>query len=571
MKDSSQGKVDKLVDKVDSTASEVTKKDTIDEEVLKVTNTGAQVIVTENLTKEQQDKLVDQLNKDPNVEYAEPDTFVTTSDINPDILDQVERQDTTRKNQWHLADSGVIDAWKSGYTGKGVVIGINDSGYQNHSDLSPNYLGGYDFISESSISADGNSRDNDPTDEGDYHYRDVLDQYGRTVKKLFPSSWHGTHVAGIASAAGQGKDSLTGVAYNSKFTSGRSLGTGGGYTSDIADSFAWLGGVDISGIPTNQNPARVINGSLGSNPVPSGTAQTPIIYKETFRKLRDKGVVVVVAAGNENVNANRVTPANADDVIVVGSLNSSGNRSSFSNYGNVVDVYAPGSDIYSSLNTGVYDPVAQGNDYKSGTSMATPVVSGIVALMLEKNPDLTPDEIEQILKDTASSKFDSSSATTIKLVNAKAALDKIPGGEAPTPEAPKPEEPTTPEPSEPTTPEEPVVETDDTVAPEIADYYAEKGGEAVYGKAIKTTKNSDGSMKQEFEKGSIYFTPNVGTASILKGSDIEKYFNRKGGEAEFGYPVEDEVLVGNVYSQVFYKDQQKRTISAAKSIYYNNR
>lgn len=55
-----------------------------------------------------------------------------------------------------------------------------------------------------------------------------------------------------------------------------------------------------------------------------------------------------------------------------------------------------------------------------------------------------------------------------------------------------------------------------------------KGGEAVYGKAIKTTKNSDGSMKQEFEKGSIYFTPNVGTASILKGSDIEKYFNRKG-------------------------------------------
>lgn len=67
--------MDKLVDKVDSTASEVTKKDTIDEEVLKVTNTGAQVIVTENLTKEQQDKLVDQFNKDPNVEYAEPDTL----------------------------------------------------------------------------------------------------------------------------------------------------------------------------------------------------------------------------------------------------------------------------------------------------------------------------------------------------------------------------------------------------------------------------------------------------------------------------------------------------------------
>lgn len=67
--------MDKLVDKVDSTASEVTKKDTIDEEVLKLTNTGAQVIVTENLTKEQQDKLVDQFNKDPNVEYAEPDTL----------------------------------------------------------------------------------------------------------------------------------------------------------------------------------------------------------------------------------------------------------------------------------------------------------------------------------------------------------------------------------------------------------------------------------------------------------------------------------------------------------------
>lgn len=564
LKDNSPDSVEEIVEKVDEVATEVGKTETVEEEVVKVTNTGAQVVQTEELTPQEQEKLVEELNQDANVEYAEPDIFIETQTVDPAILRQAERTDPTRQNQWHLAYTGVTEVWKSGYTGQGVVIGINDSGYQSHADLTPNYLGGYDFISTPTIASDNDGRDANPTDEGDYHFRDVRDRYGNITKKLVPSSWHGTHVAGISAAAGQGDASLTGVAYNAKFVVGRSLGTGGGYISDIADGFAWLGGLEVNGVASNPNPARVINGSLGSNPVTSGVATTPYIYRETFQKLHDKGVVVVVAAGNDNVNANRVTPANADNVIVVGSIDSYGNRSSFSNWGDVVDVYAPGSSIYSSVNTGTYGPVAQANDYMSGTSMATPVVTGIVALMLEKNPNLTPDEVEQILKSTASQKYDGYSGTTMNIVNAKNAVDSIPGGNTvePLPTEPVEETPVTePEPTE--TPRE-----DQTaVKEEILTYYQSNGGKDTYGAALSVTENNDGSFKQEFEKGAIYYTPNVGTASLLKDSDIFQYFNRFGGEAAFGYPIEDQVLKGNIYSQKFIKDGRILTIHAAKSIY----
>lgn len=536
LKDNSKSKVKDVVKDVDKATKDVTKESEVKEQLVKETNTGAQVIKTEKMNEKEQAQVIKKLEKDSNVKYVEPDTFVKTEQVDDEIIKEADRNDNVRRRQWHLDYSHIKDVWKEGYTGKGVTVGVNDSGYTEHSDIMNNFAGGYDFINDPSIALDNDGRDSVALDEGDAHYNEK----GQFV----PSSWHGTHVAGIIAASGKKENALTGVAFNSKFTAGRALGKGGGYTSDIADSFAWLGGLDVNGVPANPHPAKVINASLGSLPY-EGIAPIPRVYQETFKKLKDNKVVVVVAAGNEHVDARRVSPANAKDVIVVGSHDSEGNRSYFSNWGPAVDVYAPGSDIYSSVNSGRTRRSSQANGYMSGTSMATPVVSGIVALMLEKNPDLTPAEIESILKETATDKYDPTTGTTMKIVNAKKAVDKVKAkdGET-TPVNPKPTDPVTPVDPKPT-PEKPPVVEENKVMDKIIDYYNNKGGEKTYGKLLKTVKNEDNSFKQVFEKGTIYYTEEYGAASLMNNCSITIYYNSNNGEETFGYPIEDVVDTGN--------------------------
>ena len=159
-------------------------------------------------------------------------------------------------------------------------------------------------------------------------------------------------------------------------------GACGGFDSDITDGIIWAAGGSVRGVPANQNPAQVINMSIGSE----GTCTTP--YRQAIAQANKRGSIVVVAAGNNNFDASKSSPGNCEDVINVGATDKNGKRSYFSNYGSRVDVSAPGGDrrywgggILSTLNAGKTAPGKADYAEYQGTSMAAPHVAGIVALM----------------------------------------------------------------------------------------------------------------------------------------------------------------------------------------------
>ena len=279
-----------------------------------------------------------------------------------------------------------VAAWDLSY-GEDVNVAIIDTGYTEHPDYAERSINGYDMISYLSHSIDGNARDNDAHDPGT--------GIGCDNKS---SSWHGTHVAGIIGASIDNTIGAVGIAPKANLTHVRALGKcSSGYRSDIIDSIYWAAGKSLENIPVNPNPAKVINLSLGSQSS-CGSYQSAIDY------ARSQGSTVVVSAGNNNESANNQAPANCNGVIVVAASDNTGDKASYSNFsmlGGAVDITAPGSSIIAPVNSSSLGPVSPGYGYKSGTSMAAPQVAGIVALMLEKNPSLTPNEIEQVLKDTA--------------------------------------------------------------------------------------------------------------------------------------------------------------------------
>src|SRR5207253_2923541 len=162
-------------------------------------------------------------------------------------------------------------------------------------------------------------------------------------------------------------------------------------------------GGTVSGLPANTTPARVINLSLGG----SGSCDTT--SQNAINSARSRNTVVVVAAGNSNADAANYSPASCAGVITVAAVNRSGGRAYYSNYGAKVAVAAPGGDmrssaangILSTLNAGATTPGADNYAYYKGTSMATPHVAGVVALMLSRNAALTPDDVAAKLKSTA--------------------------------------------------------------------------------------------------------------------------------------------------------------------------
>jgi serine protease len=359
---------------------------------------------------------------DPNVEYAEPDRMMHKL-FTPN--------DTRYNEQWHYfeATAGINApaAWDKA-TGSGVVVGIVDTGYRPHADLSGQILQGYDFISDTFVSNDGNGRDSDASDPGDAISAGECG--GGEPTQSEPSSWHGTHVAGTIAAKTNNGSGVAGVAFNAKVVPARVLGKCGGYTSDIADAIIWVSGGSVSGVPANANPAKVINISLGGDGACDTTTQNAI------NSARSRGTSVIVAAGNENRDASLDSPANCSGVVTVASVNRSGGRSYFSNFGSSVEVAAPGGDIrvssangiLSTLNAGSNAPGADSYAFYQGTSMATPHVVGVVALMLSAKPTLTPDQVTSILQSTARAFPATCSQCGSGIVNASAAVDAALGG-----------------------------------------------------------------------------------------------------------------------------------------------
>ncbi len=351
---------------------------------------------------------------DPSVEYAEPDRIMQA---------QFVPNDTRYGEQWSYFEAAaglnLPQAWDKA-TGRGVVVAVIDTGYRPHADLAANILPGYDFIADIDTAIDGNGRDDDALDPGD-----------TCPSQGSPSSWHGTHVAGTIAAVTNNGIGVAGIAYNAKVVPVRVLGKCGGYTSDIADGIIWASGGAVGSIPVNANPARVLNLSLGGSGACGTTTQRAVTA------ANERGTVVVVAAGNSNANANNFSPASCNGVITVAALNRKGSKATYSNYGTVVTVAAPGGigasgpdadNILSTLNSGTKTPVSDSYDFYAGTSMASPHVAGVVALMLEKNPKLTPSEVSLRLKASTRAFTGTCSQCGSGLVDANAAVDLAGGG-----------------------------------------------------------------------------------------------------------------------------------------------
>jgi len=396
---------------------------------LRTTALGSQVLkVDRRMTLAEAQRLAaDIAASDPNVEYAEPDRMMHAL-LTPN--------DTRYNEQWHYFEStagiNAPAAWDKS-TGSGVVVGIVDTGYRPHADLSGQILQGYDFISDTFVSNDGNGRDSDASDPGDWI--NVNDCGPGDPDQNYGSSWHGTHVAGTIAARTNNSSGVAGVAFNAKIVPARVLGKCGGYTSDIADAIIWVSGGTVSGVPANANPAKVINVSLG------GTGSCDSTTQSAINSARSRGASVIVAAGNENMNASNATPANCSGVVTVASVNRTGGRSYFSNFGSTVEVAAPGGDvrvssangILSTLNSGTTTPGSDSYAFYQGTSMATPHVVGVVALMLSVKPTLTPDQVTSILQSTARAFPNTCSQCGSGIVNASAAVDAAIGGTTPPP------------------------------------------------------------------------------------------------------------------------------------------
>jgi serine protease len=337
--------------------------------------------------------------------------------------------DTRYGEQWDLfeATAGIRapTAWEKS-TGAGVVVAVIDTGVRPHVDLAAHLVSGRDFISSTFTARDGDGRDDDPSDPGDWSTAGQC-YSGSPANK---SSWHGTHVAGTVAALTNNGLGVAGVAFGARVLPVRVLGRCGGYSSDIADGMVWAAGGSVADQPANAHPARVLNLSLG------GAGSCSITYRNAIATVRGLGAVVVVAAGNGAMDVSNQQPANCPGVIAVAAVNRSGGRASYSNFGAGVALPAPGGDsdagVLSTHNAGSTTPGADSYGSYRGTSMATPHVAATAALMLARNPRLTPDEVATRLQDSARPFPAACGQCGSGLLDANAAVDAAGGSVATT-------------------------------------------------------------------------------------------------------------------------------------------
>ncbi|MDW8809750.1 S8 family serine peptidase [Streptomyces scabiei] len=351
---------------------------------------AALVDLGDDVTKADVADVIAEYQADPQVAYVAPDR------LNKALATP---NDTEYSKQWDLyeatAGMNVPGAWDK-VTGTGVTVAVIDTGYVAHSDLAANIVGGYDFIADTAVANDGNGRDSNPADPGDWTAANEC----AAGDPASTSSWHGTHVAGTIAAVTNNSKGVAGIAYGAKVSPLRVLGKCGGYDSDIIDAITWASGGTVSGVPANTNVAKVINMSLGGGGACTSATQTAI------NAAVNRGTTVVVAAGNSNANAANYSPASCNNVISVAATNRAGSRSYYSNFGSVVDIAAPGGEtrtvesggILSTLNAGASSPGSESYDYYQGTSMAAPHIAGLAALVKSANSALTPAQIESAIK-----------------------------------------------------------------------------------------------------------------------------------------------------------------------------
>lgn len=347
----------------------------------------------------------------PDVQYAQPNYIYRIQETTPN--------DQRYGEQWHYFKNGsgagnspggigLPVAWDTTQGSDAVVVAVIDTGIlPKHPDIigSPNLVAGYDMISEQSMADDGDGRDPDPTDPGDAVAKGECG--GDWPPTPQPSSWHGTHVAGTIGVGNtNNRVGVAGINWNVKVQPIRVLGKCGGTTSDIADAIRWAAGLPVPGVPNNLTKARVINMSLGGE----GACSDDAVTQSAINDAVAAGVTVVVAAGNSAEDASLSTPAGCDNVIAVAASDARGYLvTRYSNYGPTVKILAPGGDVQRDDNgdgnpDGVLSMVSPDDGtyaYYNGTSMASPHVAGVAALVLAREPALTPPQVLARLQATA--------------------------------------------------------------------------------------------------------------------------------------------------------------------------
>ena len=311
------------------------------------------------------EEAIKEYQSDPNIEYVQPNYIYHATKVPNDTYYQ-------RDLQWAPINLNLEAAWDQETGSEGIRIAVIDSGIiKDHSDLSANVSieQGHDFV------------DNDS-----YPYDESLDENTRG---------HGTHVAGIIGALGNNKRGITGTNWNVTIIPIRVLEDNPGDNNDTGDTLTVTDGINYA----IEQDVDIINLSLG------GSGNDPSV-KSIINTATSKGILVFASSGNyasdnDPNNDSVLYPAAYSNTVAVGAVGRNNKRSSYSNYGENLDLVAPGNYIYSTW--GYYDQDSNKfiKDYASlsGTSMAAPYASGVAGLLLAQG--VPASQVISRMKNTA--------------------------------------------------------------------------------------------------------------------------------------------------------------------------
>ncbi len=310
-------------------------------------------------------EILTNLKADPNVEFAEEDKIVTTNlTPNDPYFSSSGTWGQAYDDLWGIKKIGAPAGWDIS-TGAGILVAVVDTGVDyNHPDIAANMWPqiGADFVGS--------------TIQNPQQGTDPIDRFG-----------HGTHVAGTIAAVGNNGIGVIGVAWHAQVMAVKGLDDSGqGLDSTLAPAILYAA----------NNGADIINASWGG----PGSSQA---IADAVSYAYNLGVVFVAAAGNSGADAMGFYPANLPNVITVAATDSNDQLAGFSNYGSKIDIAAPGVDILSLQAAGSTLGVAVSPGYMrlSGTSMATPHVSGLAALILAQYASYSNEDIRQVLRVSA--------------------------------------------------------------------------------------------------------------------------------------------------------------------------